>query len=300
MSKIIMFKPGDEVNFPKDVVLCLGYFDGVHKGHKSIIEAALATGKDVAVLTLDRSPRPFLEKRKEYYLTSTADKDEYFSALGVKYLFILEFNEETSLLSKDQFIHQILDKINPVHIFVGEDYRFGFKGMGDPTYLSLFYKVSIMPLLTYKDEKISSHNISLLISKGDVDEATVLLSHPYRVYGLVVYGLGNGRSIDKPTANLSLEGDYVMPSEGVYATYTYIGKKKYKSLTCISTHPTINELPKPIIETYILGTELDLYGKYIYVEFIHRIRDIFTYTDMTELKAQIDRDEIEAKKYLTD
>ncbi|MCD8204431.1 MAG: riboflavin biosynthesis protein RibF [Coprobacillus sp.] len=300
MSKVIMFKSSDNISFPSDLVLCLGYFDGVHKGHKALIEAALATGKDVAVLTLDRSPRPFLEKRKEYYLTSTADKDEYFSALGVKYLFVLEFNEETSLLSKDQFIHNVLDKINPSHIFVGEDYHFGFHGMGDPAYLSLFYKVSVIPLLSEEGEKISSHHISLLIGSGDVDKANLLLSHPYRVYGLVVYGLGNGKSIDKPTANLSLEGDYVMPSEGVYATYTYIGKKKYKSLTCISTHPTISELEKPIIETYILGADLDLYGKYIYVEFIHRIRDIFTYTDMEELKAQIERDEIEAKLYLTD
>ncbi len=300
MSKIIMFKPGEEVNFPKDIVLCLGYFDGVHKGHKSLIEAALSTGKDVAVLTLDRSPQPFLNHQKEYFLTSTADKDEYFTELGIKYLFVLEFNETTSLLSKDQFIHDVIDKINPVHIFVGEDYRFGFRGMGDPSYLSLFYKVSIMPLLTYNEEKISSHNISLLVKAGDINLANELLGHPYRVYGLVVYGLGNGKSIDKPTANLSLEGDYVMPLEGVYATYTYVGKRRYKSLTCISTHPTIAELDKPIIETYILGTSLELYGKYIYIEFIHRIRDIFTYNDMSELKEQIGKDEKEALSYLTD
>ncbi len=298
MIKIVPFKVGDEVEFPKGIVLCLGYFDGVHIGHASLIKEAVATGQPVGVLTLDRAPKAFINREETKSLTSTYDKAEHLEDLGVKYLFVLRFNETTSYMTKDEFIHQVIDQINPTHIFVGEDYHFGFKGQGDANYLTLFYPTTICPLLVSDGEKVSSRYIMNKISEGDIDGANALLGRYYSVSGLVVEGLGNGNKNGVPTANLDLDYQYVLPPEGVYATYTKIGDKKKKSVTCISTHPTIQELDKAIIETYVFNYDDNLYGKTISVEFVKRLRDIRTFPSLEELKEQILIDEAEAKKCL--
>ncbi len=285
---------------PTDLALCLGFFDGVHLGHQALIEAAKNLSSNVGVLTLDRSPKETLEGKSEPSLSSTYDKKEILETLGVNYLFILEFDNDCALLSKDEFIHKIIDRINPYHIFVGEDYRFGFRASGDPAFLSLFYPTSIIPLVYTEGEKVSSSKIISLIKEGEVDKAYPLLSRPYFISGVVVNGLGNGAKNEIPTANVKPDFNYVIPSNGVYATYAYIGesKAKRKSLTCISTHPTIQELEKPIIETYIFDFNENIYGKSLKVEFIKKIRDIYTFSSMEELKKQIQEDEKESKKYL--
>lgn len=283
---------------PSDLVLCLGYFDGVHLGHKKLIEEALKRSSHVGVLTLDRNPKDVLESRSSPSLTSLYDKKEIFDSLGVEYLFILPFNKGVSLLSKDEFIHQVIDCINPSLLVVGEDYRFGFRAAGDPAFLSLFYPTSIIPLFELEGEKVSSSKIISLIKEGYIDKANALLSRPYFISGLVVDGLKNGSKNGLPTANIELDYNYVVPLQGVYATYTYIDGERYKSLTCISTHPTIQELDKASIETYIFDFNKNIYGKTITIAFIARIRDIYTYPTIDSLKEQILKDIKESKKYL--
>ncbi|MCD8209827.1 MAG: riboflavin biosynthesis protein RibF [Coprobacillus sp.] len=298
MIKIIQFKVGDDISFPQGIVLCLGYFDGVHIGHASLIGEAVATSQPVGVLTLDRAPKAFINHEETKSLTSTYDKAELLGGLGVKYLFVLRFNEATSYMTKDEFIHQVIDKINPTHIFVGEDYHFGFKGQGDANYLTMFYPTTICPLLVSEGEKVSSRSIMNKISDGDIDVATALLGRYYSVSGLVVEGLGNGNKNGVPTANVDLDYQYVLPPQGVYATYTVIGEKRKKSVTCISTHPTIQELDKAIIETYVFDFKDNLYGRTISVEFVKRLRDIRTFPSLEDLKEQILIDEEAAKKCL--
>ncbi len=296
--KVVQFRVGDDIEFAQGTVLCLGFFDGVHTGHLALIEKAIATGLPVAVLTMDRPPKAYLAHENLRTLTSPYDKANILEKLGVKYLYVLHFNEETSLMTKDEFIHNVLDKINPVHIFVGEDYRFGFQGQGDPLYLEMFYPVTVIPLLYVNGEKVSSRYISNLISSGDIVTANALLGRNYSLSGVVVRGLGNGAKLGIPTANIELDYNYITPPQGVYATYTIINERRRKSLTSISTHPTIQELEKPIIENYILDYNDNLYGKTIEIEFVAKIREIMYFNNTDDLLAQIKLDTETAKKYL--
>lgn len=296
--KIISFKYNDETVLPSGVALCLGYFDGVHRGHQKLIEQAQKSNCPIAVLTLDKSPKAFLLGRKEISLTSLSDKAEYFEDLGVKYLFVLEFNEEVSKLSKDQFKELIIDRIKPCHIYVGQDYRFGFHREGTPEYLSQFYPLDIVDLFEEDNHKISSHEIALLISDGQIALANKLLGHPYRISGTVVSGFGNGRKMDFPTANVDLDYDYILPQEGVYICYAYIAGRKRAAITSVSRHPTINLLNKPIIESFILDFRESIYGRFISIEFLEYIRPIYKFESVEDLKKQIAQDEEKAKKYL--
>ncbi len=289
--KIIIFKYDDDIVLPNGVVLCLGFFDGVHLGHKTLIERAKTKGEHVGILTFDKSPKAYLLGRREEGVTSLSDKANYFDKLGVEYLFVLEFDERLSKLSKLQFKELVIDRFKPICLIMGEDYRFGFSKEGGPGFLRQFYPIEVVPILKIGDKKVSSRDISLLIKDGDIKEANKLLGHPYLIGGTVEKGLGNGHKINFPTANIKLDYDYTFPKEGVYMSYAYINDVKYLAITSISTHPTIDILQKPIIEVHIINFDGDLYGRYIEVEFIDYIRPIYKFNDLDELKTQIEKDE---------
>ena len=131
-------------------------------------------------------------------------------------------------------------------------------------------------------------------------EAAKLLSRCYRINGLVVEGKHNGKKIDYPTANIQMDYPYVFPKIGVYAGYTDVYGKRYKSIISVGTHPTIMQLMKPIIEVHLLDYDGNLYGKDIFVDFVEYIRDEQTFASLEELKIQIHKDERVARKILLD
>ena len=285
---------------PEKLVLCLGYFDGIHLGHQALIKDAIKEGYKVGVLTFDNPPSLVLGKIKENHsLSSIADKAEFLEELGVDYLFLMHFDLETAKLTKDEFIDKVLKIINPVKLYCGEDYKFGMWAEGNPAYLSQHFDTVIHKLEGMNGSaKISSRDISALIEMGSVEIAAELLGRPYRINGLVVQGLHNGRNLDFPTANLSLDYPYAFPKDGVYFGFADVYDKKYKAIISIGTHPTIMQLSKPIIEVHILDYEGNLYGKDIFVEFIKYERDIVKFNSVDELKAQLQKDKAKAKRTL--
>lgn len=281
------------------VTLCLGFFDGVHLGHQSMIKKALDEGYKVAVLTFDESPAYVLGTIKEnHYLTSVSDKAEIMEQLGVSYLYIMTFNREVASLTKDEFIENVINKINPVKIFCGEDYSFGVRGEGNGIYLSFFFDVCVIPTLLMDDKKVSARDISKLVEEGQIDKVNELLGRPYRINGLVTEGKHNGKKLDFPTANLLLDYPYAFPKSGVYFGYAYVHEIKYKAIIAVGTHPTIMELRKPIIEVHIIDFDGIIYGNDIFVEFICYSREIKTFDNVEELKKQIGRDKKAAIKKL--
>jgi len=296
--KIVEF---DIKNVPindKEISLCLGYFDGVHLGHQAIIKESMNEGYPVGVLSFDNSPSYILGQKGNYELTSIADKADIFEELGVKYLFIMHFDKSTLNVTKDEFIHDVLMKLNVKKVFCGEDYRFGTRGEGTPEYLSRFFDVTVIPTIKIGDDKVSSTTIRNLLGEGNIKMANRYLGRPYRLIGLVTDGLKKGRTIGFPTANLDLDANYVFPKEGVYMGYAYIANKKRKALICISTHPTINQLLDPIVEVHILDFDENIYGLTIYVDLIDFIRDIFEFKDLEELREQIEKDREKVKNTL--
>ena len=280
------------------ISLCLGYFDGVHRGHLDLISKAVEAG-EAAVMTFDISPSFTLKKKpNETFLTSLFDKANILKSLGVKYLYVLRMSEELLLYSADEFVENILKAIGPKKLFVGEDYRYGRYASGTPDDLKREFDTTVVPLKKIDGEKISSRVIRDYVSIGEMEKVENLLSRPYTIVGLVIEGKHNGEKIGFPTANLELDYPYVLPKIGVYMGFVKLMNSKYKALICVSTHPTIMELNAPLIEVHLISYKGDLYGREIEVQFVKYMRDIIRFDSMEELKEQIEKDRDEAKKTL--
>lgn len=281
-----------------DCSLCLGYFDGVHIGHLELIQKAVNDG-NAAVMTFDISPSYALKKNpNEYFLTSLYDKSNILRSVGVKTLYVLRMSEDLLMCSAHEFIENILQVINPKKIYVGEDYRFGRFAAGTPEDLKEFFKVQVIPLKQVNGQKISSRTIRDLVSVGEVEKAAELLSRPFSIVGMVVEGKHNGQKIGFPTANLDLDYPYVLPKIGVYMGFVKFMNRKYKALICVSTHPTIMELNKPLIEVHLITFKGDLYGREIDVQFVKFMRDIVKFDTLEDLKEQLEMDRDYARKEL--
>ena len=296
--KIIHLDINDVQTNDKDLVLCLGFYDGLHLGHQKLINKALAEGYPVGVMTFDIAPAVLLGKKENYSLTSTFDKADILEEMGVKFLYIMHFEKETLKVTKDEFIEKVLKPLNPKKSFVGSDYKFGTLGEGDAAYLKQFFDVEVVELEKVDNIKISSKKIRELVEEGKVEQANKLLGRPYRICGLVVEGNHNGQKIDFPTANLELDYTYVFPKEGVYMGYGYFMGRKRKAMICVGTHPTINQLMKPIIEVHIIDFNENLYGRELYVDFISYLRPVFMFGSMEKLKEQLIKDEEKTKNSL--
>ena len=296
--KIIDFNINNTPVNDKDLVLCLGFYDGLHLGHQKLINEALKEGYPVGVMTFDVAPAVLLGKKENYSLTSTFDKADILEDMGVKYLYLMHFEKETLKVTKDEFIERVLKPLNPRKIFVGEDYKFGVLGEGNANYLKNFFDVQVIPLQKIDNLKISSKKIRELVEAGKVDKAAELLGRPYRICGLVVEGDHNGQKIDFPTANLELDYSYVFPKEGVYMGYGYFMNRKRKAMICVGTHPTIHQLMKPIIEVHIIDFNENLYGRELYVDFVSYLRGVKQYSSLEELREQLIKDEEKTKNTL--
>lgn len=287
-----------ELEEVKGLHLCLGYFDGVHLGHQELIKTALDKGL-TGVMTFDVPPHFALGiNTVNSCLSSLYDKSIFLEKMGVKYFYILTMSKDLLNLSREDFVSKILQKINPVEIIVGEDYRFGHEAKGTPNYLSNFFEVTTIPLLKINNRKISSRYIKDEIKEGHVEKVEEYLGRYYSITGLVVRGRGNGLKIGFPTANLSLDYPYVLPKVGVYMGYVNVLNSCYKAIICVSTHPSIDALNAPIVEVHLLYYKGDLYGKEIEVEFVAFMRDVNHYDNLDDLTEQLKKDRAIAKEAL--
>ena len=296
--KIIDFDIANTPVNDKDLVLCLGFYDGLHLGHQHLINKALEEGYPVGVMTFDVAPRVLLGKKENYCIMSTFDKADFLEDMGVKFLYLMHFDQNTLKVTKDEFINRVLKPLNPRKIFVGDDYKFGTDGEGNPEYLKRFFDVEVVPLMRINNIKISSKKIREHIEAGQMEKASALLGRPYRISGIVVEGNHTGRQIDFPTANLDLNYPYVFPKQGVYMGYAYFLNRKRKAIIAVGTHPTIHQLLKPIIEVHIIDFDEVLYGREIYVDFVSWMRPIEQFASLEDLRDQLIKDEEKAKNTL--
>jgi riboflavin kinase / FMN adenylyltransferase len=283
----------------KPITICLGFFDGLHKGHIHLINQAIKENEDVYVLTFNGDIKYLTNQRKENYsLTSIEDRIDILSSLNVKGLFILNFNIDLMNLSPFDFIEKILKPLNIKNIYIGKDFTFGKFGKGDYKLLSDYFNVKIVDFINEDNSKISSSEIINLILKGDILKVNSLLGRNYFIKGKVVHGLQNGRKINFPTANIEPAFNYPILNNGVYATYITIDNIKYPSMTNIGTHPTIDQLNKNSIETNIFDFDEDIYNKDIKLEFVKKIRDEIKFASLDQLKSQLNKDKLEIKELL--
>lgn len=285
---------------PKTV--SLGNFDGIHKGHRKLMEKNIELSKQFdltpSVLLFKENTKNILNGEKEY-LTSLEDKIEILSDLGIKCFCLLEFNEKFKDLSPEDFIEKILyEKLNAKYIIIGDNYHFGKMAKGDKDTLKAYeeeydYKTCVVDFEMDEDKIINSTDIRQMIRDGNLKKANKELARPYRMKGRVVKGKQRGRLLNFPTANLDPFFKYVSPKFGVYFTRVYLHNKSYYALTDVGTNPTFeNEHIK--IETYILDFSEDIYDREMTVEYLEYLRPDYKFDSKEALIEQMNKDKEKA------
>jgi riboflavin kinase/FMN adenylyltransferase len=271
--------PGELGEGPRAVAL--GTFDGVHLGHRRVIETALDTGPEPTVVTFDPHPRTALGNRVE--LLSTLERRlELIGELGIEAALVVDFTLDLARLEPEEFAEQVLRPIGTRTIVAGADFRFGRGRKGDLDLLAgLGFDVKPVPLL----EGVSSSGIRELIRAGDVWGAAELLGRPVEVEGIVVSGDARGGTLGFPTANLDVRPDLLVPANGIYAGAT-IG---HRAAVSIGTNPHYGGHERRV-EAYLLDFSGDLYGQRLVVELWERLRDEQAFASEEELIEQIGRD----------
>ena len=261
--------------------VALGTFDGVHLGHRRVIETALEAGPEPAVVTFDPHPRTALGNRVE--LLSTLERRlELLAALGVETTLVVEFTLELARLEPDEFAEQVLRPIGAEVVVAGADYRFGHGRKGDLELLAgLGFEVRPVPLL----ENVSSSRIRELVHAGEVEAAAELLGRPVEVEGIVVTGEARGGTLGFPTANLDVRPELAVAGNGIYAG----AAGDHRAAVSIGTNPHYGGRERRV-EAFLLDFSGDLYGQRLIVELWRRLRDERAFADEGELIAQIGLD----------
>jgi riboflavin kinase / FMN adenylyltransferase len=262
-------------------VVALGTFDGVHLGHRRVIEAALAAGPEPTVVTFDPHPRTALGNRVEL-LTSLERRLELLGELGVEATMVVEFTLEVARLEPEEFAQQVLRPMGAEIVVAGEDFRFGRGRSGDLGLLKrLGFETVPVPLL----EGTSSSRIRELVADGDVEEAAKLLGRPVEVEGIVVAGDARGGTLGFPTANLGIRPELLVPKNGIYAG----AAEEHRAAVSVGTNPHYGGRERRV-EAHLLDFEGDIYGERLVVELWARLRDEAAFDSEDDLIAQISRD----------
>jgi riboflavin kinase / FMN adenylyltransferase len=267
--------------------VALGTFDGVHRGHLRVLDAARETGLTSTVVTFDPHPRTALGNQVS--LLSTLERRlELIAETGIDETLVVEFTLDLARLEPDEFADQVLRPIGAEVIVAGEDFRFGRARKGDLDRLAeLGFEIRAVPLL----EGVSSSRIRELVAEGAVEEAAGLLGRPVEVDGMVVIGNARGGTLGFPTANLAIRPDLVVPGFGIYAGSAL----EHRAAVSIGTNPHYGGHERRI-EAFVLDFEGDLYGQRLIVELWRRLRDERAFESEEELVAQIARDVEETRR----
>jgi riboflavin kinase/FMN adenylyltransferase len=265
-------------------VVVIGVFDGVHKGHQSILDRAkeIAAGRKIIALTFDPHPTTvFAPDRAPTLLTTLADRVVLLKIHGADQVAVMKFDEKFAAMSPEDFVNQILIKqLEAGEIIVGENFTYGHKAAGN-----------IETLKSHPEFKVSSTRIRTAITKGDVETARLLLSRPHRLDGVVVHGEARGREIGYPTANLGNLDGQTIPADGVYAGWLTVGINRWSAAISIGTNPTFAGVRARQVEAYAIDqVGLDLYDQDATIEFGWHLRETLKFDGLEPLLEQMKKD----------
>ena len=295
-------------NLPRRIkpsVACIGYFDGIHKGHQKLIKTALKLAKKeglpTALITFDPDPWVVLKNLKNVsHLTTLKQREKILNDMGIDYLYLVKFDKELSLLSPDQFVQELLVPLKINTLVCGFDYTYGHFGKGKANDLIKYpqFKTVIVKAVNYQNEKISSTRIENEIHNGNFSMVNKLLGYPYQTSGRVIKGHQVGRTINYRTANILLDDEYVLPKDGVYCGWIEYDQHSYKAMINLGHNSAFNYRQQTSLEVHILDFAEDIYTKNLTVFWLKKVRDEKEFSSPTELKKQLIKDEKVVRSYL--
>jgi riboflavin kinase/FMN adenylyltransferase len=278
--------------YPKPVV-ALGVFDGVHLGHRKILRAAVNKAKRIngTAIAVTFWPDP----HREASLYSLEHRLRLIGGLGIDVCIVINFNERFSKIWAEDFIKYILGKkIGAEYVYVGRNFRFGKNKKGNFRLLKRFsrkynFKLRVFDLIKVNHQPISSSYIRRLITKGKLDKARKLLSRPVSILGTVIRGSSLATRLGFPTANINPHHE-VLPPCGIYAVSVILNNKNFKGVCYIGSKPTFRLGTEKHIEVYIFDFHKRIYGKYLEIQFIKRIRNEKKFGSQDALAKQVKKD----------
>ncbi len=289
------------------LALSIGMFDGVHRGHQTIINQlnTISGGKGLqsAILTFWPHPRTVFNPGDDLKLLNTIDEKVYLIGKnGIQHLFLKEFDEQFRNLTGAEFVRQILvEKLNVKHLIIGHDHTFGKNKSGDFNLLKEMstecgFEVQQVEAVNYHDRNISSTQIRNALAAGNVKEANDMLGYVFSVSGTVVNGRKIGRTIGYPTANIETDPLKLLPKKGAYIVEVFVKGQKYKGMLSIGTNPTVNGTSLST-EVYILDFNDDIYGEEISVNFRSFLHDEIKFESLEKLIERLDEDKVLTEKF---
>ena len=287
--------------------LTIGNFDGVHRGHRALIDRVTAKARELGltscVLTFEPHPREFFARAAApARLTRLRDKLELMAAAGVKQVHIARFDARFAACSAARFVDEVLVRgLGMRWLLVGSDFRFGERRSGDfatleDAALRHGFRLEAMPDVLFEGARVSSSAVRAALAAGDLKAAERLLGHPYTISGRVAHGAKLGRGLGFPTANIVLRR--TAPLAGIFAVEVEgIAGGKHAGVASVGRRPTINPVPIPLLEAHLFDWDGDLYGSHIKVRFLKKLRDEQKYDDLEALQRAIARDAEQAREY---
>lgn len=306
-----IFNSISEFKCKSKTIVTIGTFDGVHIGHKKILEKittnASNSNYESVVLTFFPHPRTVLQEGTEMKQLNTIDeKINLLDSIGIDNLVIHPFDKEFSRLTAEEFVKTVLvDTFKVAKIIIGYDHRFGRNRTADINDLIDFgeihqFEVEQISVEEINDVSVSSTKIRNALNEGNVTLANTFLDYPFAINGIVVKGKQLGRTIGFPTANIHIKEHYkLIPKDGVYVVSCKVNSSIYYGMMNIGVNPTTDtNIQKQKIEVHLFDFKDDIYDKSISVSFLERIRDEQKFESIDALKNQLSLDKISAEKYI--
>lgn len=295
----------------KGAWLSIGSFDGVHIGHRKIIEKIIAGAHDegapAVVLTFYPHPDVVLHgPRQSFYLTDPEEKAELLGELGIDAVITHPFNHKIADIEAKDFVRAVFEHVSFTQLLVGYDFALGHNRMGDRSQLwqigqVMGFGVQVVAAELADSEVVSSTRIRTLLEAGEVKHAARLLARPHRVSGLVVKGEGRGRKMGIPTINLAISKERVVAGAGVYVCRAILDEQVINAVVNVGVRPTFEVGPvAPRVEAHLLDFDGDIYGKEVRLDFLKRLRPEKKFASVDDLVKQIHHDIKTGRQFLDD
>lgn len=288
--------------------LTIGVFDGVHRGHRAIIEKLVRKAHEAdapaVVLTFHPHPASVLTGKEIHCLTTPDERADLLAALGVDVVITERFTPALSTATAHEYMSTLKRTLGLSRLLIGYDFALGKGREGNAARLTeigseLGYSVEVVPAVSDESGVISSTEIRKLVSTGNIAEAANLLGHRYQVGGEVIHGAGRGKKINFPTANIDYPDQKVIPANGIYACWATLGEERFMGATNVGFNPTFSpERKVASVEAYLLDFDRDIYGEHLKLEFVARLRDELKFDSVEALVEQMHRDVKQTREIL--
>ena len=279
--------------------LTIGNFDGVHRGHRALLDRVVAKAREIGVnscvLTFEPHPREFFAPQSApARLTRLRDKLELIAATGIERVHVIGFAAGFAAMSAARFIEDVLVRgLRTRWLLVGRDFRFGAQRKGDfATLEGQGFALESMADVLFEGERVSSSSVRASLQAGEFERAERLLGRPYTISGKVVHGAHLGRDLGFPTANIPLP--HRPPLAGIYVVQV---ERHGRGVASVGYRPTVNPVPQPLLEVHLLERNPTLYGERLRVRFLRKLRDEAKFNDLEALRQAIARDAAQAREY---